>query len=185
MADPVLLLIRPCVLMLFDHLLLIIVDGSARHKPMLRPPLHGQRVDIIHGLIFRHIIPRRDPPIEQFLCLYVNPLIIRIHTLIEGSLRPVDGQKGIRVFLHNLRRLSPVIHIIGQRRNLLHFFRHRPYRPEHSDIRHSHFRLVILLAAAVFSTPFSRFAEHGRQQPESFAYILVYQNKLYNTRFRC
>ncbi len=51
MADPVLLLVRTGVLMFFDHLVQIVVNGGAGHNALLTPSLHDLFIDIVAGLV--------------------------------------------------------------------------------------------------------------------------------------
>ena len=79
MADPVLLLVRSGILMLFDHARIIIVDGGAGNNACLRAPVHGLGIYIVAGSCVLDKTSLTDPVREQITGMLVDALVINIH----------------------------------------------------------------------------------------------------------
>ena len=121
MTDTVFLLIRPGILMLFDHIIPIIVNGCTAYHPGLTVSIHRQFIQIetwrriLYKFSFQNFLTKH---LIRFLIYTVR---ICVYFLVKLRLRPVNRQKRFRILLHHFTRFRPVIYIIRKRRNpLLH-----------------------------------------------------------------
>ena len=114
MTDSVRFLFCSGILMLLDHIVLIIINGSAGHNAGLRTAVHCQLIDIIVFLL----IPDKSAVVhhipEKLLCLIISFLGIHIEIIRKLRLRTVNIQKGIRIALYRFLGFLSVINIIGQ-----------------------------------------------------------------------
>ena len=89
-ADPVLLLFRSCIFMLFDHPGFIIVNRGAGHDPGLGPAVHCQFINIVA----RRLVPDKISFFYHIPQSIMSSLIYlrRIHTyrIVKLCFRPVD-----------------------------------------------------------------------------------------------
>ncbi len=114
MADSVLFLVRPGVLMLLDDACIVVVNGGTGHDAGLAPALHGQLVEIIAGPVLPDEFPPGDPIAQQSRRPFVHLRSVGVHLRAKACLRPVYGQEGVGISGHHCRGLLPVVHIIGQ-----------------------------------------------------------------------
>ena len=137
MADAVKLLVRTRILVLFDHLVLIVVDARTRHDACLHAPVHRELIDVIDRLILLDKRAISDHFPQQIVGFLINFIGVCINTAVKLCLRPVNVQKGERIALHGVARLLPVVDIIRKRCDLLRGFflwSVRLKRPDHCHI---------------------------------------------------
>jgi hypothetical protein len=118
MADSVGFLLRPCILMLFNNLIFVIVHGSTGTDSRLRTPVHNEFINIISRRIFHDKFAPLCHLFQHFPRPFINFRRIHIIVFRELRLRPVDTQKRKRVARGLLPRLFSVVYIIRQCRYL-------------------------------------------------------------------
>ncbi len=91
MADSVLLLVRPGILMFLNHLILIIINGGAGHYAFLAPPLHNLFIDIIAGLVLPDKTAFPNPLPQQIVGFLIDAVRIGIHLRSKLRLCAVNG----------------------------------------------------------------------------------------------
>ena len=124
------------ILMLLDHTVQIIVNGSAGHDTGLTAAVHGQLIKIITGLVVLHEITVLYHAPEQLFCFLINLRCIDICLFGKLSLRAVDTKEGQGLSLYGLSCLFPIVYIIGKRRDICLFSGCGPDAAKSSDLCH-------------------------------------------------
>ena len=136
MPDAVLLLVRPGVLMLLNHVIQIIVNGRAGHDPRLAPPVHDLLIKIITGLFLLHKAACGNPLPQKPRRPLIDLGRISVNLAAKARLRTVNGKEGLRILPYGFRRLLPAVHIIRQRRDPALQPGSRAIGKKRSDFRH-------------------------------------------------
>ena len=119
MVDTVFLLIRSGILMLFNDIVPVIIDGRTSHHSGLTVPVHGQLIEVKarRRILYEFSFP--DPLPKHLIRLFIDAGCVSVHIIGKLRLRPVDRQKRFRILLHHLTGFLSVIYIIGKRRDFL------------------------------------------------------------------
>ena len=99
-------------------------------------PIHGQLIQIVILFPIRHIHAFFNLSVQYLPCLYIYPVIIRIHIIRELGFSPVNVQEGKGIPLHCLTCFLPVIYVIGKRSHLIRLPGIRPDTHKRSYNRH-------------------------------------------------
>ena len=114
MADPVLLLVGPGVLVLFDDIVVVVVDRGAGDDAGLGPAAHGLGIDIVAGGLVLDEAALADPAVQEVARLPVDAVVIDVDAFGQGGLGPVDREEGPRMVLYIGAGLLPGVDVIGK-----------------------------------------------------------------------
>ena len=132
--DAVLLLFLPCVLMLPDDIVQIVVHRGAGNYACLTAARHDLHkgagldcllINIEGGRLVLHEGTVSDLRLQHVPGLLISLVGIHVEVVAELGLRAVDVQEGKRVPLHCLLRFFSVIYVVRQRSHPAHHVRVR------------------------------------------------------------
>src|SRR4051812_38242874 len=81
MINPVLLFFRSCVLMLFDEVIIIIVNSAYTHETSLVSAIHYKLVNVIAPFIFPEKHVAIDEGLQVLFCSFINFSAVGIYFL--------------------------------------------------------------------------------------------------------
>ena len=111
-ADTILFLFRTCIFMLFDHIILIVIDRRACGDTGLCPSIHGQLINIITSLFVPDKIPLCHHIPQGIMRFLINLRCISIYGIIKLCFGTVDFQKRFRFPQYFLFCFFSIVYII-------------------------------------------------------------------------
>ena len=148
MPDAIRFLIRPGVLVFFNHLRIVIVHGGTGTDPHLGSAVHNQLINIVCRFFLLYKKPVLNHLTEHFPRLLINLRRIHVIPFRELCLRPVYPKKCVIVPLYSLSGLFSIVNIVRQRRDPLCQICPRPDCPKWYDICHKFLLLSCILQGA-------------------------------------
>ena len=111
-ANTVLFLFRTGIFMLFDHIILIIIDRRACGDTGLCPSIHGQLVNIITSLFVPYKIPLFHHIPQGIMGFLINLRRISVYGIVKLCLGTVNFQKRFRFPQYFLFCFFSIVYII-------------------------------------------------------------------------